>query len=215
MKRLCVLLCALLFALAFGAGCEPGPLDDAVRDYRERGQHAGNARIQQRRGHPAEQERSSRHRRGRSGLSSATLAGKLSEGDRHAVNRWYWAAVVSRRALRLHLARARCTSTSRAGPWAVADRTRLEQRWTQTANPSATTIWVIWIRPNGVRTAALVQLRFRHSRPGRGRLFSPKKHRAPFRLVLGGEPEPQASDVNALPARRTSFDLHRIYTFRG
>jgi hypothetical protein len=33
MKRLIVLLCALLFALAFGAGCEPGPFDDAVRDW--------------------------------------------------------------------------------------------------------------------------------------------------------------------------------------
>jgi hypothetical protein len=33
MKCLVVLLCALLFALAFGAGCEPGPFDDAVRDW--------------------------------------------------------------------------------------------------------------------------------------------------------------------------------------
>ncbi len=34
MKRLWVLLCALLFALAFAAtACEPGPFDDAVRDW--------------------------------------------------------------------------------------------------------------------------------------------------------------------------------------
>ena len=33
MKRLWVLLCALLFALAFGVGCEPGPFDDALRDW--------------------------------------------------------------------------------------------------------------------------------------------------------------------------------------
>jgi hypothetical protein len=28
-----VVLCALLFALAVGAGCEPGPFDDAVNDW--------------------------------------------------------------------------------------------------------------------------------------------------------------------------------------
>jgi hypothetical protein len=33
MKRLWVLPCALLFALALGAGCEPGPFDDAIRDW--------------------------------------------------------------------------------------------------------------------------------------------------------------------------------------
>jgi hypothetical protein len=33
MKRLVVLLCALLFALALGAGCEPGPFDEAIRDW--------------------------------------------------------------------------------------------------------------------------------------------------------------------------------------
>jgi hypothetical protein len=33
MKRLWVLPCALLFALAFGAGCAPGPFDDAIRDW--------------------------------------------------------------------------------------------------------------------------------------------------------------------------------------
>jgi hypothetical protein len=34
MKRLVVLLCALLLALAFGAGCESGgPFDAAIRDF--------------------------------------------------------------------------------------------------------------------------------------------------------------------------------------
>jgi hypothetical protein len=34
MKRLVVLLCALLFALAFGAGCESGgPFDEAIKDW--------------------------------------------------------------------------------------------------------------------------------------------------------------------------------------
>jgi hypothetical protein len=33
MKRLWVLLCALLFAVAFAAGCEPGPFDDAINDW--------------------------------------------------------------------------------------------------------------------------------------------------------------------------------------
>jgi hypothetical protein len=33
MKSLIVLLCALVCALAFGVGCDPGPFDDAMQDW--------------------------------------------------------------------------------------------------------------------------------------------------------------------------------------